>query len=189
MELVLETTPTSRQWTSDAMSPSPALKVLKRTLVSFLRRFTLISIDFLTPKHQSDTKVFTMTMEILPEPTSNKLCEVQLLGHVINGDGIHVDPSKIKAVKNWEAPRTLSEVRLFLGLVGYYRRFIKSFSKIAKPFTILTQKNKTYDWGEEQEESFQILKDKLCNAPVLLPDGPGDFVVYYDVSGLGLGYC
>ncbi|GKD79390.1 putative reverse transcriptase domain-containing protein [Tanacetum coccineum] len=76
------------------------------------------------------------------------------LGHVINGDGIHVDPSKIEAVKNWEAPRTSSKVRSFLGLARYYRRFIENFSMIAKPLTILTQKNKTYVWGEEQEESF-----------------------------------
>ncbi|GJY55073.1 putative reverse transcriptase domain-containing protein [Tanacetum coccineum] len=98
------------------------------------------------------------------------------------------DPSKIEAVKNWEAPRTPSEVRSFLGLAGYYRRFIENFSKIAKPLTVLTQKSKTYDWGEEQENAFQTLKDKLCNAPVLaLPDGPEDFVVYCDASGLGLG--
>ncbi|GJW55891.1 putative reverse transcriptase domain-containing protein [Tanacetum coccineum] len=86
------------------------------------------------------------------------LQEIQFLGHVINGDGIHVDPSNIEAVKNWESPRT--------------------------PF----ENNKTYVWGEEQEEAFQILKDKLCNAPVLaLPDGSEDFVVYCDASGLGLG--
>ncbi|GKA80732.1 hypothetical protein Tco_0787424 [Tanacetum coccineum] len=98
---------------------------------------------------------------------------VQFLGHVIKGDGIHVDPSKIEAVKNWEAPRTPSEVRSFLGLAGYYRRFIENFSKISKSLTILTQKSKTFDWGEEQETKFQTLKDKLCNAPVLaLPDGP-----------------
>ncbi|GKE10317.1 putative reverse transcriptase domain-containing protein [Tanacetum coccineum] len=116
------------------------------------------------------------------------LREVQFLRHVISGDGIHVDPSKIKAVKNWEAPRTPSEVRLFLGLAGYYRRFIENFSKITKPLTVPTQKSKTYDWGEEQENAFQTLKDKLCNAPVLaLPDGPEDFVVYCDTSGLGLG--
>ncbi|GJU68766.1 putative reverse transcriptase domain-containing protein [Tanacetum coccineum] len=116
------------------------------------------------------------------------LREVQFLGHVINGNGIHVDPSKIEAVKNWKAPRTLTEVRSFLGLAGYYRRFIENFSKIAKSLTILTQKCKTFDWGEEQELAFQTLKDKLCNAPVLaLPDGPEDFVVYCDASGIGLG--
>ncbi|GJU00716.1 putative nucleotidyltransferase, ribonuclease H [Tanacetum coccineum] len=94
------------------------------------------------------------------------LREVQFLGHVINGDGIHVDPR----------------------LVGYYHRFIENFSKIAKSLTILTQKCKTFDWGEEQELAFQTLKDKLCNAPVLaLLDGPEDFVVYCDASGIGLG--
>ncbi|GJX98152.1 putative reverse transcriptase domain-containing protein [Tanacetum coccineum] len=79
----------------------------------------------------------------------------------------HVDPSKIEIVKNWKAPRTLFEVRSFLGLAGYYRRFIENFSKIAKSLTILTQKCKTFDWGEKQELAFQTLKDKLCNAPVL----------------------
>ncbi|GKG01315.1 hypothetical protein Tco_0306020, partial [Tanacetum coccineum] len=70
-------------------------------------------------------------------------------------------------------------VRSFLGLAGYYRRFIKYFSKIAKPLTVLTLKSRTFDWGEEQENAFQTLKDKLCNAPVLaLLDGPEDFVVY-----------
>ncbi|GKE38464.1 retrotransposon protein, putative, ty3-gypsy subclass, partial [Tanacetum coccineum] len=77
------------------------------------------------------------------------LREVHFLGHVINGDGIHVDPSKIEAVKIWEALGTPSEVRSFLELAGYYRRFIKNCSKIAKPLTVLTQKCKTFDWGEE----------------------------------------
>ncbi|GJZ42097.1 putative reverse transcriptase domain-containing protein, partial [Tanacetum coccineum] len=80
------------------------------------------------------------------------------------------------------------EVRSFLGLAGYYRRFIENFSKIAKSLTILTQKYKTFDWGEEKELAFQTLKDKLCNAPVLaLPDGPEYFAVYCDASELGLG--
>ncbi|GKC14723.1 putative reverse transcriptase domain-containing protein [Tanacetum coccineum] len=74
-------------------------------------------------------------------------------------------------------------------LAGYYRWFIENFSKIAKSLTILTQKSKTFDWGEEPELAFQTLKDKLCNAPVLaLPDRPEDFVVYCDASGIGLGY-
>ncbi|GJU71999.1 putative reverse transcriptase domain-containing protein [Tanacetum coccineum] len=114
--------------------------------------------------------------------------EVQFLRHVINGDGIHVDPNKIEAVKNWEAPRTPSEARSFLGLAGYYRRFIENLSKSAKSLTILTQKCKTFDWGEEQELTFQTLKDKLCNVPILsLHDGPEDFVMYCDASGIGLG--
>ncbi|GJX24343.1 putative reverse transcriptase domain-containing protein [Tanacetum coccineum] len=121
-------------------------------------------------------------------PIAKSPYQVHFLGHVINGDGIHADPSKIEVVKNWKDPRTPSEVRSFLGLAGYYRRFIKDFYKIAKPLTVLTQKSKTFDWGEEQENTFQTLKDKLCNAPILaLPDRPEDFVVYCDASGLGLG--
>ncbi|GKD69381.1 putative reverse transcriptase domain-containing protein [Tanacetum coccineum] len=101
---------------------------------------------------------------------------------------IHVDPSKIEAVKSWKAPTTPSEVRLFLGLAGYYRRFIENFSKIAKPLTSLTRKNQKYEWGKKQEEAFQTLKDNLCNAPILsLPDGVEDFVVYCDASNQGLG--
>ncbi|GJY62463.1 putative reverse transcriptase domain-containing protein [Tanacetum coccineum] len=126
-------------------------------------------------------------MPLVPDNVQ-QLREVEFLGHVINGNGIHVDPSKIKAVKNWKALRTPSEVRSFLELDGYYRRFIENFSKIAKSLTILTQKYKTFDWGEEKELAFQTLKDKLCNAPVLaLPDGPEYFAVYCDASELGLG--
>ncbi|GJT11312.1 putative reverse transcriptase domain-containing protein [Tanacetum coccineum] len=113
---------------------------------------------------------------------------VEHIRHVINGNGIHVDPSKIEVVKNWKAPITPIEVPSFLGLAGYYRRFIENFSKIAKSLTILTQKCKTFDWGEEQELTFQTLKDRLCNAPILaLPDGPEEFVVYCDVFGIRLG--
>ncbi|GJT77195.1 putative reverse transcriptase domain-containing protein [Tanacetum coccineum] len=116
------------------------------------------------------------------------LQEVQFLGHVVNRDGIHVDPSKVESVKNWKTPESSTEIRSFLGLAGYYRRFIENFSKIAKPLTLLTQKNKTYVWGDKQDEAFQILKEKLCNAPVLaLPDGPDDFVVYCDASKQGFG--
>ncbi|GKB70836.1 putative reverse transcriptase domain-containing protein [Tanacetum coccineum] len=116
------------------------------------------------------------------------LQEVQFLGHVVNQNGIHVDPSKIKAVENWKAPMTPSEVRLFLGLARYYWHFIKNFSKIAKPLTSLTQKNQKYEWDEKEEEAFQTLKNKLCDAPILsLPNEIEDFVVYYDASSQGLG--
>ncbi|GJY45697.1 hypothetical protein Tco_0434760 [Tanacetum coccineum] len=81
---------------------------------------------------------------------------VQFLGHVIDSQGIHVDPAKIEAVKNWTSPTTPTEIRQFLGLAGYYRRFIKDFSKIAKSLTELTQKNKKYIWEEDQESAFQL---------------------------------
>ncbi|GJT84708.1 putative reverse transcriptase domain-containing protein [Tanacetum coccineum] len=109
------------------------------------------------------------------------LQEVHFLGHVVNSEGIHVDPSKIEAVKNWKPPKTPTEIRSFLGLAGYYRRFIANFSKIAKPLTLLTQKNQKFEWGDEQENAFQTLKDMLCDAPILaLPEGTNDFVVYCD---------
>ncbi|GJW03558.1 putative reverse transcriptase domain-containing protein [Tanacetum coccineum] len=98
-------------------------------------------------------------------------------------------PSKSlqQSSKSWSARRSPTEVRQFLGLAGYYRRFTK-FSLIAKPLTKLTQKNKTYEWGEEEEEAFQLLKDKLCSAPILaLPEGSEDFVVYCDASLKGYG--
>ncbi|GKB48151.1 putative reverse transcriptase domain-containing protein [Tanacetum coccineum] len=113
---------------------------------------------------------------------------VQFLGHVIDSKGIHVDPANIEAVKNWASPTTPIEVRQFLGLAGYYRRFIKSFSKIAKSLTKLTQKNKKYIWGENQESAFQLLKQKLCEAPILaLPEGNNGFFVYYVASHQGPG--
>ncbi|GKC40556.1 reverse transcriptase domain-containing protein [Tanacetum coccineum] len=116
------------------------------------------------------------------------LQEVQFLGHVVNRDCIQVDPSKVESVKNWKTPKSSTEIRSFLGLAAYYRRFIENFSKIANPLTLLTQKNKTYVWGNEQDDAFCILNEKLCNALVLaLPDGPDDFVVYYDASKQGFG--
>ncbi|GJY28199.1 putative reverse transcriptase domain-containing protein [Tanacetum coccineum] len=113
---------------------------------------------------------------------------VQFLGHVINKEGIHVDPAKIEAVKNWPVPKSPTEVRQFMGLAGYYRRFIEGFSLIAKPLTKLTQKNKRFEWGADEDEAFQKLKQDLCTAPILaLPEGPDDFVVYCDASLKGYG--
>nr|GEW96984.1 putative reverse transcriptase domain-containing protein [Tanacetum cinerariifolium] len=97
--------------------------------------------------------------------------------------GIHVDPAKIKSVKDWASPKSPMEIRQFLSLAGYYRRFIEGFSKIAKPMTKLTQKNVKFEWGDKQEAAFQLLKQKLCSAPILaLPEGSEDFIVYCDAS-------
>ncbi|GJZ25500.1 putative reverse transcriptase domain-containing protein [Tanacetum coccineum] len=114
--------------------------------------------------------------------------KVQFLGHVIDSRGIHVDPAKIESIKDWASPKTPTEIRQFLGLAGYYRRFIEGFSKIAKSMTKLTQKGIKFDWGEKEEDAFQLIKQKLCSAPILaLPEGSEDFVVYCDASHKGLG--
>nr|GEU41467.1 putative reverse transcriptase domain-containing protein [Tanacetum cinerariifolium] len=113
---------------------------------------------------------------------------IHFLGHVIDSDGVHVDPAKVEAIQNWSAPTTPTEVRQFLGLAGYYRRFIESFLLISKPLSKLTQKNKKYEWGMEEEEAFQTLKQKLCSAPILaLPEGTENFIVYCDASLMGYG--
>ncbi|GJR85593.1 putative reverse transcriptase domain-containing protein [Tanacetum coccineum] len=105
------------------------------------------------------------------------LQDVRFLGHVLNSEGIRVDPSKVEAVKNWKPPKTPIEIRSFLGLVGNFRRFIANFLKISKPLTLLTQKEKKFEWGDEQENAFQTLKDMLCDAPILtLPEGKANVV-------------
>nr|GFB70655.1 putative reverse transcriptase domain-containing protein [Tanacetum cinerariifolium] len=82
--------------------------------------------------------------------------------------GIYMDPAKIESVKDWASPKSLIEIRLFLGLVGYYWRFIEGFSKIAKPMTKLTQKKVKFEWGDKQEAAFQLLKQKLWKANVVV---------------------
>nr|GEZ70086.1 putative reverse transcriptase domain-containing protein [Tanacetum cinerariifolium]GEZ71788.1 putative reverse transcriptase domain-containing protein [Tanacetum cinerariifolium] len=112
---------------------------------------------------------------------------MKIFPKLLSKQGLYVDPTKIEAVKNWASPTTSIEIRQFLGLAGYYWRFIKDFSKIAKSLTELTKKNKKYILGEEQESAFQLLKQKLCEAPILaLLEGNDDFVIYCDASYQGL---
>nr|GEY57689.1 reverse transcriptase domain-containing protein [Tanacetum cinerariifolium] len=116
------------------------------------------------------------------------ISQKKFLGHVIDGQDIYVDPAKIESVKYWASPKSPTEICQFLGLAGYYQRFIKGFSKIAKPITTLTQKKVKFEWGDKQEASFQLLKQKLCSAPILtLPEGSKEFIVYCDASIKGLG--
>ncbi|GKE42436.1 putative reverse transcriptase domain-containing protein, partial [Tanacetum coccineum] len=178
-------------------APAILMDLMNRVCRPYLDKFLIVFIDDIliySKTQEEHVEHLRLVLELLKKEKLYAkfskcefwLREVQFLGHVINGNGIHVDPSKIEAVNNWKAPRTLTEVRSFLGLAGYYRMFIENFSKIAKSLTILTQKSKTFDWGEEQELRFHTLKDKLCNALVLaLPDRPEDFVVYCDASGIG----
>jgi hypothetical protein len=107
---------------------------------------------------------------------------------VVSPEGIAVDPGKVKEVLEWKPPMTVSVVRSFLRLVGYYRRLISNFSKIAKLITELLKKGNKYVWSEACDEAFQHLKKLLTTSPVLAqPDTTKPFDVYYDASGTGLG--
>ena len=110
------------------------------------------------------------------------------LGHVVSEIGIAVDHSKVEAVQEWQRPTNVFEVRSFLGLAGYYRRFVEDFSRIAAPMTRLTRKGVKFEWNEECENVFQELKQKLTTIPMLTTPISGElFTVYCDASIVGLG--
>jgi hypothetical protein len=116
------------------------------------------------------------------------LKEVPFLGHVISVEGIAVDPRKIQEVLNWKSPKSVTQIRSFLRLAGYYRRFILNFSKIAKPMTQLLEKEAKFKWSPQCEDVFLTLKNLLTTAPVLAqPDIEKPFDVYCDASGMGIG--
>jgi hypothetical protein len=116
------------------------------------------------------------------------LKEVPFLGHVISEGGISVDPSKIEDVLSWNTPTSVFDIRSFLGLTGYYRRFIEGFSKISKPMIELLGKDKKFEWSAKCEASFQELNKRLTTTLVIvLPNMEKPFSVYCDASGQGLG--
>ncbi|GKB00561.1 putative reverse transcriptase domain-containing protein [Tanacetum coccineum] len=180
-------------------APAVFMDLMNRVCKPYLDKFVIVFIDDILIYSRNEEEHANHLKIILELLRKEKLyakfskCDfwihmVQFLGHLIDSQGLHVDPAKIEAVKNWASPTTPTEVRQFLGLAGYYRRFIQGFSKIAKPLTKLTQKNKKYIWGKDQEMAFQLLKQKLYEAPILaLPEGNDDFVVYCDASLQGLG--
>ncbi|GKA87700.1 putative reverse transcriptase domain-containing protein [Tanacetum coccineum] len=146
-------------------APSVFMDLMNRVCKLYLDKFVIVFIDdiLIYSKTKEDHEVhLKLVLELLKKERLYAkfskcefwLQEVHFLGHVVNHNSVHVDPSKIEALKNWKAPTTPSKIRSFLGLASYYRRFIMNFSKIAKPLTLLTQKNKKYEWGAEQEEAF-----------------------------------
>ncbi|GJW81876.1 hypothetical protein Tco_0145851 [Tanacetum coccineum] len=140
------------------------------------------------PKTAFRTRYGHYEFQVMSFGLTNAPAVVQFLGYVIDYLGIHVDPAKIESIKDWASPKTPTEIRQFLGLAGYYRRFIEGFSKIAKSMTKLTQKGVKFDWGDKQEAAFQLLKQKLCSAPILaLPEGSEDFIASLRV--LKKGFC
>ncbi|GJV83534.1 putative reverse transcriptase domain-containing protein [Tanacetum coccineum] len=180
-------------------APAVFMDLMNRVCKPYLDKFVIVFIDDILiyskdkKEHEEHLKAILELLKKEKLYAKFSKCEfwipkVQFLGHVIDSRGIHVDPAKIESIKNWASPKTPTEIRQFLGLAGYYRRFIEGFSKIAKSMTKLTQKGVKFDWGEKEENAFQLIKQKLCSAPILaLPEGSEDFVVYCDASYKGLG--
>ncbi|GJV98608.1 putative nucleotidyltransferase, ribonuclease H, partial [Tanacetum coccineum] len=180
-------------------APAVFIDLMNRVCKPYLDKFVIVFIDdILIYSHNKDEHAnhLRIILELLKKEklyAKFSKCDfwiriVQFLGYLIDNQGLHVDPAKIEAVKNWTSPTTPTKIRQFLGLAGYYQRFIKDFSKIAKFLTELTKKNKKYIWGEDQETAFQLLKQKLCEALILaLPEGNDNFVVYCNASHQGLG--
>ncbi|GJX98174.1 putative nucleotidyltransferase, ribonuclease H [Tanacetum coccineum] len=179
-------------------APVVFMLLMNRVCKPYLDRFVIIFIDDILiysksrKEHEGHLKLILNLLKKEELYAKFSKCEfwlskVQFLGHVIDSEGIHVDPAKIEAIKDWASPKTPTEIRQFLGLAGYYRRFIEGFSKIARPMTKLTQKSVKFEWGEKAEAAFQLLKQKLCSAPILaLPEGSENFVVYCEASHKGL---
>ncbi|GJY96026.1 putative reverse transcriptase domain-containing protein [Tanacetum coccineum] len=154
-------------------APAVFMDLMNRVCKPYLDKFVIVFID--------DILIYSRNEKEHEE-------HLKTILELLKKEELYAKFSKCEFWINTASPTTPLEIRQFLGLAGYYRRFIKGFSKIAKPMTKLTQKNQKFDWGEEQEEAFQLLKQKLCIAPILaLPEGSEDFVVYYDASIKGLG--
>ncbi|GJV54217.1 putative reverse transcriptase domain-containing protein [Tanacetum coccineum] len=140
-------------------APAVFMDLMNRVCKPYLDKFVIVFIDDILV-YSKDKEEHEKHLKIILELLKKERF------------GVHVDPAKIEAIKSWAAPTTPKEVRQFLGLAGYYRRFIQGFSLISKPLTKLTQKNKKYEWGKKEEEAFQTLKQKLYSAPILvLPEG------------------
>nr|GFB38026.1 putative reverse transcriptase domain-containing protein [Tanacetum cinerariifolium] len=180
-------------------APAVLMDLMIRVCKPYLDKFVIVFIDDVLTYSKNEKEHEEHLKAILGLLKEEKLYvkfskyefwipKVQFLGHVIDSQGILVDPAKIESIKDWASPKTPTEIHQFLGLTGYYWRFIEGFLKIAKSMTKLTQKAIKFDWGEKEENAFQLIKQKLCSAPILaLPEGSEDFVVYYDASHKGLG--
>lgn len=180
-------------------APVTFMDLMNRVFKSYLDRFIIVFIDDIQVYSRNPSEHeqhLRMVLQMLQEHAlyaKFTKCEFWLnrmvfLGHVVTSDGISVDPTKVEAVINWPRPAMVIEVRSFLSLAGYYRRFMEQFSSIAASLTQLLKKNTKFKWTEKCERSFQELKQKLTIVPILtILSGSGGFEIYSNASHKGLG--
>ena len=180
-------------------APSTFMRLMNHVLRAFIGKFVVVYFDdILVYSKNLDEHVqhLTCVFDVLREEklyaNLKKCCfctnEITFLGYIVNDKGINVDQEKVKVIREWPTPTSVSDVRSFHGLASFYRRFIKNFSTIAVPLTECIKKNVGFKWGIEQDEAFNLLKDKLSSAPLLsLPNFTKPFEIECDASGIGIG--
>jgi hypothetical protein len=180
-------------------APAYFMYLMNKVFIEYLDKFMVVFINdiliFSKNEEEHDEHLHLVLQKLRENQLYAKLnkCEfwlkeVSFLGHIIYEGGISVDPSKVKDVLSWNTPQNVSDIRSFLGMAGYYRRFIERFSKISKPMTELLAKDNTFEWTPRRETSFQELKKRLTMALVLtMPDMEKPLSIYCDASDQGLG--
>ncbi|GMI64252.1 hypothetical protein HRI_000094500 [Hibiscus trionum] len=179
-------------------APAAFMDMMNRVFRDYLDQFVVVFIDDILVYSRSEEEHDEHLRLFLQRLMSNQLyaklskCEfwiqeVVFLGHVVSAEGICVDPTKIEAIVDWKQPKSVTEIRSFLGLKSYYRRFVDGFSRVATPLTKLLQKGVKFEWSDARQKSFEKLKEALTNAPVLVQPVSGkEFVIFSDASYIGL---
>jgi hypothetical protein len=179
-------------------APAYFMYLMNKVFMEYLDKFFVVFLDdiLIYSKNQEENEEhLRLVLQKLREHqlyAKSRKCnfwlkEVSFLGHIITDGGISVDPGKVDDVLRWEPPRTVKEIRSFLGLAGYYRQFIEGFSKIVKPLSTLLEKDREFKWTEACQASFEDLKKRLTTSPVLvMPDLQKGFDIYCDASRQGL---
>ena len=180
-------------------APAAFMDLMNRVFLPHLDQFVVVFIDDIlvyskdAQEHEHHLRIVLQTLRENQLFAKLSKCdfwlkEVSFLGHIVSAEGIRVDPVKIEAIVNWKPPRNVTEVRSFLGLAGYYRRFVQGFSVIASSLTRLLRKGVKFEWDDKFQSSFKRLKEILIEAPVLIQLTSGrDYTVYSDASRIGLG--
>ena len=180
-------------------APTTFMDLINRVFGPYLDKFVIVFIDDILvyssskEEHAEHLRIVLQTLREHHLYAKFSKCQfwldrVAFLGHVVSAEGISVDPQKVEAIVDWKPPTNVTEVRSFLGLAVYYRKFVEGFSKIATPLTKLTRKEEKFIWSEACQNSFDELKQRLTTAPVLtLPSGSEGFTVYCHASKKGLG--